>query len=76
MFVHVCTYSAGLSRALFEIRLSVKISGPEPLDVRGTPGSPRFPVKGCLKGDIDIGVDIDVDIDIGLNALWGLSKSA
>ena len=27
-------------------------------------GSPRFPLKGSLKGDIDIGIGIDVDIDI------------
>ena len=28
----------------------------------GTPGSPRFPLKGSLKGDADTGIDIDVDI--------------
>ena len=27
---------------------------------------PRFPLKGSLKWDIDIGMDIDVDIDIDL----------
>ena len=32
----------------------------------GTPGSPRFPLKGSFKGDI--GIDIDVDImDIELD---------
>ena len=33
------------------------------LDARGTPGSPRFPLKGFFKGDIDIGIDVDADID-------------
>ena len=33
-------------------------------DARGTPGIPRFPLKGSFKGDIDIGIDIDVDIDL------------
>ena len=28
----------------------------------GTPGSPRFPLKGSLKGVLDIGIDMDVDI--------------
>ena len=36
------------------------------LDARGTPGSPRFPLKGSFKGDI--GIDIDVDMDIDLDA--------
>ena len=35
---------------------------------RGTWGSPRFPLKGSFKGDIDIGIDMDVDIDIALDA--------
>ena len=32
--------------------------------------SPRFPLKGSLKGDIVVGIDIDIDadIDIGSNA--------
>ena len=31
-------------------------------------GSPRFPLKGSFKGDVDIGIDIDVDIvDIELD---------
>ena len=32
--------------------------------LRGTSGSPRFLLKGSLKGDIDIGIDRDVDVDI------------
>ena len=35
---------------------------------RGAWGSPRFPLKGSFKGDIDIGIDIDVDINIALDA--------
>ena len=31
-------------------------------------GNPRFPLKGSLKGDIDIAINIDVDIDIDLDA--------
>ena len=31
-------------------------------------GSPRFPLKGSFKGDVDIGIDIDVDIDLALDA--------
>ena len=30
--------------------------------------SPRFPLKGSLKGDIDVGIDIDADIDVDSNA--------
>ena len=32
-----------------------------------TQGSPRFPLKGSFKGDVDIGMDIDVDIDMDLD---------
>ena len=34
-----------------------------PLMLGKTPGSPRFPLKGSFKGDIDMGIDVDVDID-------------
>ena len=33
------------------------------MDARGTPGSPRFPLKGSFKGDIGIDMDVDVDIE-------------
>ena len=33
------------------------------LDDRETQGSPRFPLEGSFKGDVDIGIDIDVDIE-------------
>ena len=29
----------------------------------------RFPFKGSVKGDIDVGIDIDEDMDIDVNAL-------
>ena len=31
---------------------------------RALKASPRFPLKGFSKGDVDIGVDIDVDMDV------------
>ena len=31
-------------------------------------GSPRFPLKGSFKGDIDIGIDINVDLDSNTEA--------
>ena len=43
----------------------------------GPQESPRFPLKGSFKGDVDVGIDIDVDIrDTELEDLWRLSKSA
>ena len=33
---------------------------------RETYGSPRFPLRGSFKGDMDTGMDIDVDIDVDL----------
>ena len=34
------------------------------LDDREILGNPRFPLKVCFKGDVDIGIDIDIDVDI------------
>ena len=47
---------------------SIADSGSLCVKARGTPGSPRFPLKGSFKGDVDVGIDIDVDIDIDLDA--------
>ena len=49
-------------------------TGPPRALLGWTSGSPRFPLKGSFKGDIEVGLDIDEDID--LDGLWGLSKSA
>ena len=40
-----------------------RVAHQEGLPDQGTLGSPRFPLKGSFKGDVDIGIDIDVDME-------------
>ena len=31
--------------------------------------SPRFPLKGSFKGDIDIGIDVDINVDVDMDVI-------